>query len=91
MSSSPSSLYFAQAFHHGEPDHRSYVVAIGSKDRVEALARAERIKSGGEYGVAIYAVAQNAAVQDDPCLVDYLASNMGERWTSKREREHRLD
>jgi hypothetical protein len=88
MSSTPSSLYFAQAFHHGEPDHRSYVVAVGSKDRVEALARAERAKSGGEYGVAIYAVAPDAAVQEDPCLVEYLASNMGEHWTCNATAEH---
>ncbi len=80
MSSTPSDLYFAQAFHHGEPEHHSYVVAIGHKERVETLARAEHARQEGEYGIAVYLVELDAPMQEHLHLVNYFGSNMGERW-----------
>ena len=87
MSAPTNGLYFAQAFHHGEPDHRSYVISIGSWERVEALARAEHAKHGGEYGVAIYQVVPDDAVQEHPRLVAYFGSVMGERWTAGQQKQ----
>lgn len=80
MSSAPSELYYAQAFHHGEREHHSYVVAIGHKEQVEALARAEHARHFGEYGIALYQVELDAPLQERLHLVNYLGSNMGERW-----------
>lgn len=80
MSANLSPLYLAQAFHHGEPEHHSYVVAIGHKERVEALARAEHARQEGEYGVAIYQIELDTPVQERLNLHHYLSSNMGERW-----------
>ena len=82
MAASNSGLYFAQAFHHGEPDRRSYVISIGSKERVETLAREEHAKQHGEFGIAIYEVVPDCAVQDEPRLVGYLGSVMGECWVA---------
>ncbi len=80
MSSTPSDLYFAQAFHHGEREHHSYVVAIGHEEQVQALARAEHARQFGEYGIALYRVELDAPMQEHLHLVSYLGSNMGERW-----------
>lgn len=80
MSSTPSDLYYAQAFHHGEREHRSYVVAIGHKQQVEALARTEHARRFGEYGIALYQVELDVPMQERLRLVNYLGSNMGERW-----------
>jgi len=33
-------VYFAQSFHHGEPEQRSMVLAIGTQGYVEMAARA---------------------------------------------------
>ncbi|MGA8010696.1 MAG: hypothetical protein WCA24_15040 [Thiomonas sp.] len=74
-------VYFAQAFHHGEAEHHSYVVAIGSQPVVEALARAEHARLRGSYGVAIYRTRQDVTTQDHFRLVGYLSSDMGEKWT----------
>ena len=72
-------VYFAQSFHHGEPEQRSMVLAIGSQDYVEAAARAHR-DLHPEDGVAVY-----RALMDEPTpvsyrLVDYFSSELGEAW-----------
>lgn len=80
MSNSQSSLYLAQAFEHGEPDRRSYVVAVGGFEAVQGLARAEHARRHGEYGIAIYEVEADVPMQQHPHLIAYLASVMGEHW-----------
>ncbi|SCC94541.1 hypothetical protein THIX_60599 [Thiomonas sp. X19] len=40
------SIYFAQAFHHGEPEQHSFVIAVSTLATVEALAKAEHPASG---------------------------------------------
>jgi len=80
-------IYFAQAFHHGEREQHSYVVAIGSRAMVEALAKAEHARLRGAYGVAIYRTRPDVAVQDNFRLIDYLSSDMGEKWTCSQPDE----
>ena len=47
MQEQSNAIYFAQAFHHGEAEQHSYVVAIGSQPVVESLARAEHARLRG--------------------------------------------
>lgn len=81
MSETPQQIYFAQAFHHGEAEKHSFIIAIGSLDKVEELARAEHARLRGAYGVAIYRTTADVATQNHFRLVDYLPSDMGEHWT----------
>lgn len=83
MSNAQSGLYLAQAFEHGEPDRRSYVVAVGRLDAVRRLAQAEHARHHGEYGIAVYEVEPDVPMQQHPHLVDYIASVMGERWVER--------
>ncbi len=83
MSESQASLYLAQAFEHGEPDRRSYVIGVGRLEAVQRLARDEHARRHGEYGIAIYQVEPDAPMQQHPHLVDYLASVMGEHWAER--------
>ncbi|MBU6441485.1 MAG: hypothetical protein KGM87_16040 [Betaproteobacteria bacterium] len=76
-------LYLAQAFEHGEPERHSYVVAVGSLESVQRLARSEHARRHGEYGIAIYEVEPDVPMQQHPLLVDYLGSVMGERWVAQ--------
>ncbi|MDE2128322.1 MAG: hypothetical protein KGJ74_01490 [Betaproteobacteria bacterium] len=80
MSTTPATLYLAQAFHHGDAERHSYVVCIGHKERVEHLALAEHERRAGEYGIAIYEVTVDSDFQKEPRLVRYLSSVMAERW-----------
>ena len=80
-------IYFAQAFHHGEAEQHSYVVAIGERQPVEALAKAEHARLRGAYGVAIYRTRTGAATQSNFRLVSYLSSDMGEKWTCSQPDE----
>ncbi len=80
MSTTPATLYLAQAFHHGDPERHSYVVSVGHKERVEHLALAEHERRAGEYGIAIYEVIVDSDFQKAPRLVRYLSSVMAERW-----------
>ena len=75
-------LYFAQAFHHGEPEHRSYVIAVGSLDVVDRLARAERDQHP-DHGVAVYRVTIDQPASDHIHLIYYHSSEMGEKWTDR--------
>ena len=84
MSTTPSTLYLAQAFHHGDPERHSYVVCVGHKERVEHLALAEHERRAGEYGIAIYEVTVDSDFQKEPRLVRYLSSVMAERWIPDR-------
>lgn len=81
MQQQPDDIFFAQAFHHGEAEQHSYVVALGSLAVVEALAKAEHARLKGAYGVAVYRTRPNVATQEHFRLVDYLSSDMGEKWT----------
>ena len=81
MQEQSNAIYFAQAFHHGEAEQHSYVVALGSRAVVEALAKAEHARLKGAYGVAVYRTRPNVATQEHFRLVDYLSSDMGEKWT----------
>ena len=83
MNTPQHSLYLAQAFEHGEPDRRSYVIAVGGLDTVQDLARAEYSRRHGEYGIAIYQVEADTPMQQHPHLVDYLGSVMGEHWVER--------
>ena len=80
MSTTPATLYLAQAFHHGDPERHSYVVSVGHRDRVEQLALAEHERRAAEYGIAIYEVIVDSDFQNEPRLVRYLSSVMAERW-----------
>ncbi len=82
-----NAVYFAQAFHHGEAEQHSYVVAIGARPVVEALAKAEHARLRGAYGVAIYRTRFDVAVQDNFRLIGYLSSDMGEKWTCSQPDE----
>ncbi len=82
-----NTVYFAQAFHHGEAEQHSYVVAIGQRAVVEALARAEHARLRGAYGMAIYRTRPDVAAQDHFRLVGYLSSDMGEKWTCSQPDE----
>jgi len=82
-----NTIYFAQAFHHGEAERHSYVVAIGARPVVEALAKAEHARLRGAYGVAIYRTHSDVATQDNFRLVGYLSSDMGEKWTCSQPDE----
>lgn len=87
MSNAANPIFFAQAFHHGEAEQHSYVIAIGSRTAVEALARAEHARLRGAYGVAIYRTRTDVATQDNFRLVGYLSSDMGEKWTCSQPDE----
>ncbi|WP_079416655.1 hypothetical protein [Thiomonas intermedia] len=87
MTDTNAIIHFAQAFHHGEAEQHSYVVAIGSRAIVEALARAEHARLRGAYGVAIYRTSPDVATQDHFRLVGYLSSDMGEKWTCSQPDE----
>ncbi|MDD4886077.1 MAG: hypothetical protein PHO64_04035 [Thiomonas sp.] len=87
MQAPKEQIYFAQAFHHGEAEKHSYVVAVGARPAVEALARSEHARLRGAYGVAIYRTAPDVATQEHFRLVDYLPSDMGERWTCSQPDE----
>ena len=87
MQEQSNSIYFAQAFHHGEAEQHSYVVAIGSQTVVEALARAEHARLRGAYGIAIYRTTPDTATQEHFRLVGYLSSDMGEKWTCSQPDE----
>ena len=87
MQEQSNSIYFAQAFHHGEAEQHSYVVAIGSQSVVEALARAEHARLRGAYGIAIYRTTPDTATQEHFRLVGYLSSDMGEKWTCSQPDE----
>ncbi|MCE1162112.1 MAG: hypothetical protein LWW80_04150 [Thiomonas sp.] len=87
MTDANTTLHFAQAFRHGEPEQHSYVVAIGSRTVVEALARAEHARLRGAYGMAIYRTSPDVTTQDHFRLVGYLSSDMGEKWTCSQPDE----
>ncbi|CUA96005.1 hypothetical protein [Thiomonas bhubaneswarensis] len=87
MQEQSNAIYFAQAFHHGEAEQHSYVVAIGSQTVVEALARAEHARLRGAYGIAIYRTTPDTATQEHFRLVGYLSSDMGEKWTCSQPDE----
>ena len=87
MQEQSNAIYFAQAFHHGEAEQHSYVVAIGSQPVVEALARAEHARLRGAYGIAIYRTTPDTATQEHFRLVGYLSSDMGEKWTCSQPDE----
>lgn len=87
MSDPANTIYFAQAFHHGEAEQHSYVIAIGSRDKVEALASAEHARQRGAYGVAIYRARLDTPLQEYFRLVGYLSSDMGEKWTCSQPDE----
>ncbi|WP_298290399.1 hypothetical protein [Thiomonas sp.] len=87
MSEPANSIYFAQAFHHGEAEQHSYVIAVGRREAVEALARAEHARLRGAYGVAIYRTRLDLPTQDNFRLVGYLSSDMGEKWTCSQPDE----
>lgn len=80
MQASTEKIHFAQAFHHGEPERHSFVVAIGSLAAVKAIAAAEHARLRGAYGVAIYRTRIDAETQSNFRLVEYIPSDMGERW-----------
>ncbi len=81
MAESVNPVFFAQAFKHGEAEQHSFVIAIGARDKVEALALAEHARLRGAYGVAIYRTWPDVATQNHFRLVNYIPSDMGERWT----------
>lgn len=81
MQSSNDSIHFAQAFHHGEPEKHSFVIAVGHLEAVRKIAAGEHARLRGAYGVAIYRTPVDADTQAHFRLVDYLPSDMGERWT----------
>ena len=87
MQAPKEQIYFAQSFHHGEAEQHSYVVAIGTRAVVEALAKAEHARLRGSYGVAIYRTRPDVATQDNFRLVSYLSSDMGEKWTCSQPDE----
>jgi hypothetical protein len=87
MTNANTFIYFAQAFHHGEAEQHSYVVAVGDRAVVEALAKAEHARLRGAYGVAVYRTEPNIATQDNFRLVGYLSSDMGEKWTCSQPDE----
>lgn len=87
MQQQSDAVFFAQAFRHGEPEQHSYVVAIGSRTVVEALARAEHARLRGAYGMAIYRTSPEVTTQDHFRLVGYLSSDMGEKWTCSQPDE----
>ncbi len=87
MQNESNAIYFAQAFHHGEAEQHSYVVAVGSRPVVESLAKAEHARLRGAYGVAIYRTRPDVATQDNFRLVGYLSSDMGEKWTCSQPDE----
>lgn len=78
-------VYFAQAFHHGEPEQHSYVIAVGTLDVVNRLALAEQLKHP-EYGVAVYKTVIDQPTAAHAHLVQYLRSEIGEHWTDHHSR-----
>ena len=87
MQASTEKIHFAQAFHHGEPEKHSLVVAVGNLATVRAIAAAEHARLRGAYGVAIYRTPIDAKTQDHFRLVEYIPSDMGERWTCSQPPE----
>lgn len=87
MQDTSNAIYFAQAFRHGEAEQHSYVIAIGGRAVVEALAKTEHARLRGAYGVAIYRSRPDVATQDNFRLVGYLSSDMGEKWTCSQPDE----
>ena len=87
MSETKEQIYFAQAFHHGEAEKHSFIIAIGHREKVEALALAEHARLRGAYGVAIYRTWPDVATQSHFRLINYLPSDMGERWTCSQPDE----
>ncbi|SCC93764.1 conserved hypothetical protein [Thiomonas sp. X19] len=78
-------VYFAQAFHRGEPEQRSYVIAVGTLDVVNRLALAEQHKHP-EYGVAVYKTVVDQPTTTHAHLVQYYSSESGEHWTDHHSR-----
>ncbi|MDY0330957.1 MAG: hypothetical protein RBR52_10720 [Thiomonas sp.] len=87
MTDAKAFIHFAQAFHHGEAEQHSYVVAVGERAKVEALARAEHARLRGAYGIAIYRTLPDVPTQENFRLVGYLSSDMGEKWTCSQPDE----